>query len=229
MNIKKTFFAPFAYVALGAAPLFGQSFTATHDAYIQGSTADTNYGAAEFVNATSISSRKSYIQFDVSSITGIVDSATLSFDVRTRSSNIHNFNVYGLNDGVTGEAWDESTLTFNNAPGNDSGFSGVVAEDVTLLDNFDVSSALFDVGDTVTLSSANIASYLNNDTNGIVSFLIIRQNSQNAATSFYSKENLAGAIAPTLTVTTAVPEPSTYALIGGMLSLCYLVWRRRAQ
>lgn len=227
MHLTKKTSLSIAFAALSSVSLIGQTFTATHDAFVVGGTPNDNFGSSDSLTATSVSSRKAYIQFDLSSITDPIDTATLSFDVRTSPVPTFTFNVYGLNDGVTGEVWDESTITFNNAPGNASGFSAVDAAETTLVDSFDLDRTLFPVGNTVTLSSTQIADYLNSDTNGIVSFLIVRQTSGSQGSAFYSKENTASAIAPTLTITTTIPEPSTYALLGGLAAISLVAWRKR--
>lgn len=58
-----------------------------------------------------------YLRFDISSLnTNAVNNAVLKM-TSFRDSTSYTIMVYGLNDGHIGENWDESTISYNNAPG----------------------------------------------------------------------------------------------------------------
>lgn len=225
-------------ISLGISVAFTSSIhaatiTASHDAYVRASSPDTNFNTGSTENrliVQSTNNQKAWLQFDTSSITGTISDATFSLGLRTIGSSNQTFNVYGLNDGVTGEAWDESTITFNNAPGNAGTFRDVDATETTFLDTITISNSTNSAGDTISFNSANIASYLNNDTNNTVTFIILRDTQGTQGTSFYSTENTGGNPFPTLDITTTtIPEPSTYALSFGLFAVGILAIRRKTK
>jgi hypothetical protein len=167
------------------------------------------------------------------------------------------FEVWGLTDGtdadrtVTGSTatggWLETgtgALIYNNAfafgserlqstsSGTPAGtgiligtFSGVTpGETVTV--GASPSGATVDAG-----FAANLATFLQADTNGLVTLMIQRQNNTNTNAGFFSKENTAGAGAtlepsyvPQLSFT-LVPEPAALGMLG--LAALPLLGRRR--
>ena len=129
--VRSVFFT--AFIALFPAAAVAQFVTYTlTTADGQGADADTRLGLPDtnLGNFPEMSikhqpgngtfSHKPYLRFDLGSLdpAAILD-ATLKLDyVDSSGQGIYTINVHGLNDGQPGELWDESTITWNNAPGN---------------------------------------------------------------------------------------------------------------
>ncbi len=102
----------------GAAPIAiaGNTFSASPpvaDAYVSNETAHTrraNYGAALELKAGISGQLRSYLRFNVSGLSGVVTSATLR--VFSNSASTIGYDVRG----VTQNGWNESTITWRNAP-----------------------------------------------------------------------------------------------------------------
>ena len=186
--------------------------------------------------------RVGYLRFDTSSITGqTASSASLSLSVAAAgqggATNV--VNVWGIVDGLTEDAapgaggWDPATINFANAPGsptdNDNAgptsFSSPAV--VVNLGTFDVTDA--DVGGTIFYNDSSLLSFINGDTNGLVSLVLTRTNQDRGSTEFLSAEQAASGlagIAPTLTV--VVPEPATAGLLAAGLGVMGVRRRRSA-
>ena len=105
------------------------------DARIRGGTlANNNYGTESFVavrfppvNASQFAnSRKTYLRFDLSTLGALVTGVQLELTTTAgfQITNTLTFDVYGLNDGDSGESWAETGITWNNAPQNNTGSTG---------------------------------------------------------------------------------------------------------
>ena len=102
--------------------------------------ANTNYGSWARVGikrdtALPGNNRKGYIRFDISSVRPGIEYASLEFVYAGTTpdppANPSTYLVYGLNDEHVGEFWDESTITWNNAPGNNvSSTNGVLSKEI---------------------------------------------------------------------------------------------------
>ena len=103
----------FVAVSLLSCAAFAQSAAPTADSYTYSNTPTTNYGttASLFVQKGGVNSA-SYIKFNISTLpTGVtVSKATLRLFVNQVATS-GKFDVYQLN-----TSWNESTLTYNNAP-----------------------------------------------------------------------------------------------------------------
>jgi hypothetical protein len=205
---------------------------------------DTNYGSDGRIWARSSTSNNRFdaifLRFDISdyasgSFTG--PAADLSITKWRDTDTGETVNVYGLNDGV-GDNWGESAITYNNAPGIDQtgapdGANDVVSGDTTLLGTLDLTG---DEGDIFTLSNANVLTFLNSDTDGLVTFIMARDPNNNGIDDIASKEeaaldNITGSVgdfAPTLEFeATFIPEPASFLLLAlGGLAFFRRSWRR---
>ncbi|MEO8205050.1 MAG: DNRLRE domain-containing protein [Chthoniobacterales bacterium] len=203
------------------------------DAYVRGGDySDTNFGTSEQIltrYANSESSReKDYFRFDLSGLnidpSKSAQTPVFSFTSESKIDSL-GYNLYILNDGTPGDSvkgWEETSITYNNAPGNNletNGFLTGKEGSMTLIGEYKLSG---DVGDTLSLAFDN--AFLLNDTNGLVTFALVRTSS-GKATDIASKESKF--TPPSLTVglvSEAVPEPAEIisavailAAIGGLL------------
>lgn len=106
-------------LAVAAFPANGTEFVLNPiaDAYVRNgnpaSAATTNYGPDQnFISNNANGIRVSFLRFDLSGITGPITSAKLELTVAIGSSG-QDYDVYGL---TAGEGWNESAITWNNAP-----------------------------------------------------------------------------------------------------------------
>lgn len=205
----------------------------------------TNYGAdtalkTRFNTGASAWTRKIYLRFDLSSITApTIETAVLElYNTRTTTTTLK-LSVYGLVESATGygsgrldEFWAEGNkngsagsageITYANAPGNvsDIGSNALDSSYVVHLLNYSKSHNL---GDTVKLTSQAMIDFLNADTNNMVTFIILYNDTQTTEYSFASKEASTGH-APRLDITT-IPEPATMTVL--LLGACGALLRRR--
>ena len=90
------------------------SFTTIDDATVESATPDTNFGSDATVAVDLTPLKKSYLKFTVAGTSGQITSATLKLyntNDSTQGGDIHR---------VPSNAWDESTITWNNAPATSS-------------------------------------------------------------------------------------------------------------
>lgn len=206
---------------------------ATDDAFIRGTTqADNNFGSAATltVNPNSpinSSTRKVYIQFDLSSLNvSQITDATLDLVTTGDTQGALTMALWSLNDLNAGENWDQSTITWNNAPENDTSDAVNLLGGATQLGSFAYPAN--SSGDTVSISLAGVLSTLQADTNDVVTFILAGDSvGGNTFHAFQSLEAGAGT-GPVLNVT-LIPEPSTYAALFGGLVLCSVMVARRKQ
>ena len=157
-------------------------------------------------------SKTAYIRFDLTGAaeTDLSDSY-LTFEATYLKGGAKVVNVYGLMDG-DGDSWDESTITYNTAPGILPATLGNCAPDlsmVTLLGTISTPAAgdPYPVRFSSNPTDLPLADFLAADTNKLVTFIFIGTNNEG---EIASKEHETF-MAPTLTM---VPEPATLALLG---------------
>jgi hypothetical protein len=161
--------------------------------------ANMNYGSSTIVGikrdtALNGNNRKGYLRFDLSSIATPIEDATLQLVYAGRSgdppANPSTYYVFGLNDGHAGELWDESTITWNNAPGNNtSSTNGFISDQTTLLGTVSVLISQINVGDVIEFTSPELIEFLQNDTNGVVTIMLSRQQQNFSIEYAASKEH----------------------------------------
>jgi hypothetical protein len=132
------------------------------------------------------------------------------------------FQVWGLNDGDAGEAWGELAINWANAPAN-AADNAIDSSAATLLGTFQ------GAGNDAFAGFANTAlvDFLNADTNGLVTFVIIASavsgDFLSTTYQFDSKET-SGGVAPGLSF---ILIPSPAALPAGLCLIGLLAVRRR--
>ena len=168
--------------------------------------------------------KMAYVRFDLTGVEGDLSNAVLAYDILSTGNRDRTWDVYGLNDGVTGEDWSEATTSYNNAP-------GVIPNPPTELAQFDIDETEITLLGTIGMigsgaqvlrsdnseadTSLNLNAFLVADTNDLVTFLLINNTSDsNASYSIAGKENTtAGVLFPTLELPNAIPEPASLSLL----------------
>ena len=115
----------------------------------------------------------------------------------TFAANAVNFQLDGLNDGETGEDWDEATITHNNAPA----VTGVNTLDVAKTTAVAGSFTLYDdhIDEGYIASSSALLDFIKADTDGRVTFILRYASDQGNKTAWiYSKEGGDYDLAPKL-------------------------------
>ncbi len=207
------------------------SIGVTHDTWVREDNADSNRNGNDQMNArTDIDADDNdviLLRFPTTGIPSGISGLELSlFWQRSDSSTGNELALYGLNETDPDETtWDETTVTYNNAPGlipdgidpaAENGL-GNTFDDIRDLDTANL-TLLVDaqpygpqvLNDPYSFSSAALDSFVNADTNGEVTFLILRANAGTSGNQarFWPRESGPGA---TLSY---VPEPASIALIG---------------
>ncbi|QDU61734.1 FecR protein [Planctomycetes bacterium Pan216] len=156
--------------------------------------------------------RKGYVGLDLSSLEGLdLRDARLTLTAQpsgygfaaTMPDSI--FSVYGLVDESL-DGWNEDALRWDNAPGNGPGGAGVDPEKVVKLGTFVVPRNV--QHGAFSIEGPELVEFLNRDTNGIGTFLLVRDTtgpSQCLVHGFANKYHPT-AMPPTLTVTIAGEE-----------------------
>jgi hypothetical protein len=215
-------------------PAFAATVIADADSHVwKGANGNTNYGTATDLHAQdylATSSLLLFIRFDLSSYTpGSFTDAKLDLtsSLTTAPSAVGKpFYVWGLKDSQNADGWGESTITYNNAPGLTIG-SGVATLDVdsSKADRLDDGTLLqVASGSTVSFSDADLLSFLNADTDGLVTLIIGAPRVPGEPAFLWAAKEHATLAAPTLTFD-VIPEPTT--ALAGLLLGAGLLRRRR--
>lgn len=220
----------------------GGTIGVADDTWVREDNADSNRNGNDQMNARTDldgdDNDVTLLRFPTAGLPSGASNVVLSlFWQRSDSGSSNELQLYGLNESDPDEiTWDETTVTYNTAPGmipddldpvTEVGL-GHTFDDIQDLDvaNLTLLVAPQQYGpqvtnDPYTFSSAALDAFLNADTNGEVTFLILRGNESTSGNQarFWPKESGAGA---TLSF---VPEPSSGALV--LLAGIALVRRRR--
>jgi hypothetical protein len=141
-----------------------------------------------------------YVRFDLSALGGHLSQAILTFNL-TSSNRTRTWAIYGLVDESL-DNWDEATICYNNAPGMLPAAIASYAIDETKLRRLCTMNVVNAVGVYSSPVDPSMDQFLSEDTNGLVSFLVLPDTTdQNASYYVSSKENttVAANLAPTIT------------------------------
>ncbi|MDB2430229.1 DNRLRE domain-containing protein [bacterium] len=226
----KTFLTLLSSLGIAASSSFAATILTSDgngaDSYIRQGQLTNNFGATTNIllkGGNGSTTRKGYLRFDLSSITGPITDASITLTVSTNNSGggtplsgqTFNVDFFGLtnesldnwvegNDGTDNSPLNE--ITYTNAPGNlnpGNDFNG----DALFLGTLNVPGTL--AGESITFTDPNLVAFLNNDTNNLAGILMRRQLGGSSNLAFSSRE---GANTPQLDVTT-IPEPSAFAMV----------------
>jgi lysophospholipase L1-like esterase len=145
--------------------------------------------------------RKTYLRFDLATLPSPAQKATgaaLALQIAPAEGHsppdkIWTFNVSGLKDGIPGENWSERTVSWDNAPANDTVSPLDLTDDAAPLGTFTITGTGI-AGKSVSFSSPQLLKFLQGDTNGKVTLIITRQEAGEGPDNdvmhiFASKEN----------------------------------------
>ncbi|TWT97652.1 hypothetical protein Pla108_18040 [Botrimarina colliarenosi] len=214
------------------------------DTWVREDGADSNRNGNDQMNArTDIDADDNDIillRFPTTGLPSGVSNVSLNlFWQRSDGGTGNGLKLYGLNETDPDETlWDETTVTYNNAPGLLPDGIDPTAETAAMssfdeVQDLDVANLTLLVADQpygpqvlndpYSFSSAALDAFLNADTNGEVTFLILRSNEATSSNQarFWPKESGPGA---TLTFE-AVPEPT--AAVIALAGAAALLRRRR--
>lgn len=140
--------------------------------------------------------------------------ATLSVNVTSQANRSRTVNVYGLRDGDAGEAWGETTITYNTAPGLLPAATAQVDFDtnrLALLGTMTWPNANGVI--TSAPATLNLTPFLEADTDGLVTFMFLTSTSDSSQSwDIENKERADGVAPPTLTLPNAIEKPDLPAL-----------------
>ena len=148
------------------------------DAFVASYSGNSNFqesGTATYLfnKRTYTYDRMSILKFDLSTMSNYADTASLDLMIGYGGKYPVDVGVYGVNDSEYADGWGETTVTWNNAPGNDTALNaGVVASQTTLLNTYSHTGADTQ-GQIHTLASGPaLVDFLNADTDGLVTILL---------------------------------------------------------
>jgi hypothetical protein len=233
--MKKTLLL-FLVLCLAISSISSAVIVASDDTWVREDSPDSNRNGNDQINArTDIDGDDNDVclfRFDLTGggIAASGNSLNLTW-YRDDSSTGKTLSLYGMNDLADGETtWSESTITYNNAPmlipdGQDPTAETGLGHDWDDVRDLDMSKLTLLVasqpygpqvlGDLYTFSGAALDAFLNADTNGQVTLLVLRGDPSTSSNQarFQVKEVGTGAY--------LVPEPATMLLLGlgGLVSL----------
>lgn len=222
------------YALCGVVCVYGATIVAAGDSYIQGGdNVGTNFGSSTSITVkytgTTVSntSRIGYLYFELGDISEPIGSASLSLTPTTNNttegSTPWTVRIYALaNESL--DDWDENSITWENSPGHDADSTGF-NNDAILLGELSVPAGV--TASTFSFSSQELLDFLNDDTDGRVTFMLTRTSTPSSGFNlgFASSEHANASYRPTLTYE-VVPEPTRVAILG-MAGVAFLMRRRK--
>jgi hypothetical protein len=208
---KNMLFLSVCTLAVWTTPATALLIDAVEDTYVWTANPDSIYGSSSVIvvandGGSAISKgkdRNGIIEFDISTVTNLITGIEL---LLTSEGFSRDYQLYGIPDTATDESFDQDTLTFNTFQYSTTSENGSLDTDSLLdLGGFTTSST------SVNFSSAALLSFVQNDTNDTVSFVLYGLTQDGNDEEFNSIESGSGI--PQLNITT-IPEPSSLALIG---------------
>ncbi len=165
-------------------------------------------GSLDVRNYETVRQKFICIRFDLTGIAGDLSGTMLSITVNTSNRN-RNWLVYGLVDESL-DNWDEATTSYSNAPGILPAALGSFALDdskLQLLGTLSVSEntptrETPNIYTSIT-TDINLDSFLGSDTNKLVTFVVINENSDSSASYYVATKEGDPTTAPTLTLPNA--------------------------
>jgi len=238
-----------------AAPSFAATIAVSADTWVREDNAGSNRNGDAFMNVRTASAGSNdvvLLRFDLSTMGG--PAAGVSLDLtwqRSDSTSTRTLSLWGINDAAADDvAWDETAVTYTNAPGLNSDGLTIATEitngntdlDIHDIDGSQVTSLIVNQAygpqveaATYSFTGAALDAFLNADTNGIVTFLITRDtNTSGNQARFMTKEAVtfagggavpSGGAGARLTGIAAVPEPTTAVI--ALAGFAALLRRRR--
>ena len=162
-------------LVLGSAAWAEVYITASSSCRTDIQNPDTNRSDSSKLSVRSDgSSAKSWIKFDLDGLdVTSLKSATLTVTLHEGKSDDRNFDISAVNDDCTDNIdWEERTITWNNAPGNDTASqSGLDSSKTTL-----VATVEFTDGEAGDAFTVDILEILESDSDGIVQFVLHNSN-----------------------------------------------------
>ena len=159
-------------------------------------------GAVEVRNFAGTRLRVALVRFDVSGLTNDSDNtdATLRFTQTYGANRTRAWTIYGLRDGHIGENWDEATTNYNNAPGvvgpgtGNATFSLDIYNETTnptgALEQLAVHTYPISLtSGPTTMSGVNLKNFIDADTDGIVTFLLVTTSDNSQTFGLAAKED----------------------------------------
>lgn len=175
---------------------------------------NTNHGGekgAEIRTLWNSRMRIAYLRFDISELTLPITNAKIGVNV-TGSKRLRTYGVYGLKDGF--DNWDESTVTYNNAPGfgsnpPDPNGQYTIDANLTRVADFAIDGTLKKWQYSKT--SASMDAFIALDTDDLLTFAVLfdTANTDGNPDVFFTTKERGTGFAPRF-----IPEPATIALLG---------------
>ncbi len=138
--------------------------------------------------------RKSYLRFDLAGSMPVATVQQAGVVLTVQASAAGSFRLYAIRDGVSGDAqsaWSSSTITWNNAPQNNTASGNGVGSGTDLVASFTLVGNER-AGHEITLSSGDHPALLDAiraDTNSLVTFILVQQNTAESSAAFASSRH----------------------------------------
>jgi photosystem II stability/assembly factor-like uncharacterized protein len=153
-----------AFTVTSPPPPATLTFLPPHDAWVRSSSPSSNFGSTSELRVRSGSQTiRSYLKFDVSGVSGAIQSAKLR--LRVIDAGPSGGSVFSVSNNFAGTStpWSESGLTWNNAPAvGGSALAGIGAVSINTWVEVDVTSAVTGNGTfsfAVSGNSSNVVDY----------------------------------------------------------------------